>query len=301
MTEKNTDIQTSTAANQKHFFNFAGLMIVIATLVMQTNDLMLFLPEEKLLLPLIGLGIPLVGFYVAAPLALLVFHFVVLLKLKRHFSLVQYTAITKEANLLQDALNNPAKLTSSLFMWVSYYLSPFALFFFIQFRFAPFHSMNMTHYHHMITFVDLAMLLYFWLAPYNLGSVGNKLVRFVAGGACLFVIVNLSITQMHFLSDVSYPEKPASKEVTLATVENLPQSIKETLFPALNLAGLDLSPKDGKTILNLQNRDFRFANFAGADLKRADLRGAKLEFSTLTHADLTGANVTGANLSGVTF
>ncbi len=295
------EIDNSTEDNQKQFFNFAGLMIVIATLVMQTSDLMLFLPEEKLLLPLVGWGIPLVGFYVAAPFALLVFHFLILRKFKKHFSLVQYTPITKEPNLIQDALNNPAKITSSLFIWVFYYLSPFALFFFIQFRFASFHSIDMTRYHHMITFVDLAMLLFFWLTPYKLGTVADKLMRFASGGACLFVIVNLSITQMHFLSDISHPEKPASKEVILSTVDNIPQGVKEALFPALNLAGLDLVEKKGAERLNLQGRDFRFANFAGADLRRADLRNAKLEFSTLTHSNLTGANVTGAKLAGVTF
>ncbi|MFZ4703540.1 MAG: pentapeptide repeat-containing protein, partial [Candidatus Methylumidiphilus sp.] len=77
-------VDNSSEKNRNFFIAYLGLMIYVQAIIFSTSDLQLLLPSQQLKLPLIGIDVPLVGFYFTIPLFVIALHFNFLQNLESH-------------------------------------------------------------------------------------------------------------------------------------------------------------------------------------------------------------------------
>ena len=77
-------VDNSSDKNRNFFIAYLGLLIYVQAIIFSTSDLKLLLPNQELKLPLIDLGVPLVGFYFTIPIFIIALHFNFLHNLESH-------------------------------------------------------------------------------------------------------------------------------------------------------------------------------------------------------------------------
>jgi len=77
-------VKDSTDKNRQFFAIYLGLWVYVLLMVFATTDQMLLVPTQGIKLPLVDVTLPLLGFYIVAPLFLLVIHFNLLQNLESH-------------------------------------------------------------------------------------------------------------------------------------------------------------------------------------------------------------------------
>ena len=77
-------VKSSSEKNRNFFIAFVGLLTYVMVAVISTNDLMLFLPEASLKLPLLAVDVPVLLFFAAAPLFVALLHGDLLFNLVAH-------------------------------------------------------------------------------------------------------------------------------------------------------------------------------------------------------------------------
>ena len=77
-------VDNSSDKNRNFFIAYLGLLIYVQAIIFSTSDLKLLLPNQELKLPLIDLGVPLVGFYFTIPIFVIALHFNFLQNLESH-------------------------------------------------------------------------------------------------------------------------------------------------------------------------------------------------------------------------
>lgn len=77
-------LDKSSKVNRSLGLSFVALMFYILLIIASTTDLMLFLPDEKVNLPIVDVELPLKGFYAVTPFLVLIFHFNLLINLYHH-------------------------------------------------------------------------------------------------------------------------------------------------------------------------------------------------------------------------
>ncbi len=166
-------LETSSSVNRNLGLFFAGFLIYIAITIGGTTDLMLLLPDSTVPLPLLQIELPLIGFYLVAPLLVLTMHLNLLINLLGHSrKLNRWIDATEKPddttlhpfifNYYRTAPpNDPSRLIAGLMVEVVvYYLPMTALLFFLA-RFSDYQSMGMTSWHFGVFFVDALLVLYF--------------------------------------------------------------------------------------------------------------------------------------------
>lgn len=84
-------VKDSSDKNRQFFALYLGLWVYVLLMVFSTTDQMLLVPTQGIKLPLIDVSLPLLGFYVVAPLLLLAIHFNLLQNLEsHHFKLMRW-------------------------------------------------------------------------------------------------------------------------------------------------------------------------------------------------------------------
>jgi len=84
-------VKDSTEKNRQFFVLYVGLLVYVLLMVLGTTDPMLLVPTQGIKLPLIDATLPLIAFYVAAPLFLIALHFNLLQNLEsHHFKLMRW-------------------------------------------------------------------------------------------------------------------------------------------------------------------------------------------------------------------
>jgi hypothetical protein len=181
---------------QTLWFSFLTFMLYLAVATGTTTHRMLFL-ESPLKLPVLNIDLPLLGFYVLAPIIFVVLHFYMLLNLvllartARTFEDASVRAFPDDGEpretfririentlfvqllvggrLEREGLN--AKLLS-LMALITLALAPVALVLMIQIKFLPYHSEWITWLHRSLLALDLALVWTRWLlAPGVLSAV----------------------------------------------------------------------------------------------------------------------------------
>ena len=84
-------VENSSEKNRNFFVAYLGLLIYIQAIIFSTTDLKLLYSADGLKMPFIDLTLPLVGFYVIAPLFIIALHFNFLQNLEsHHYKLMQW-------------------------------------------------------------------------------------------------------------------------------------------------------------------------------------------------------------------
>ncbi len=171
---------------QTLWFSFLTFMVYLAIAAGTTTHRMLFL-ESPLNLPVLNIALPLLGFYILAPVIFVVLHFYMLLNL---------VLLARSAKAFEDALkrafpddgeareNFRMRIENTLFVQllvggrlereginarllslmalITLALAPVALLLFLQIKFLPYHSEWITWLHRGLVALDLALVWTLW-------------------------------------------------------------------------------------------------------------------------------------------
>ena len=195
-------LDVSSEKNRNQFFAFLAFLIYSAIAVGGTTDAML-LRGQQILLPLLNIPIPLMGFYFFLPILVLAFHFNMLFNLLQHrrklFTWREQVAKGlgggehrgDEAdrrkssgrillfpyifNYLGDDKRDDVNQTLVRVFLVFFFLVlPLALLCLIQWRFSTYHSAWMTFWHFFLVGLDVIILSVYWHRVSDERYLGEK-------------------------------------------------------------------------------------------------------------------------------
>jgi uncharacterized protein YjbI with pentapeptide repeats len=333
LAELKSDVAATAADTRTAYFTFLTAGLYLAVTVGATTHQEL-LNGSRVPLPLAGVDLPIVGFYVVAPLVFLILHFNLLLQFrllanKAHrldedidrlrraadrirarrslpaFPFVQMVAGRPESQLVGNLLR--------LAIWLSVVWAPALVLLETLVRFLPYHSWAVTSWHRGLILVELVLLWLLW--P---GSLWHRNDRIRRRGLqrlwTWFWLGQLSILLLACLAFATLPGELL--EQRLASILPAKMVAGERTMPGptwwflerpespfarnlrlheTSLVGeIDAQMKSSR--LDLRKRDLRYAELTGADLRQADLRSARLDGAILSYAYLSGALLSEASL-----
>jgi uncharacterized protein YjbI with pentapeptide repeats len=185
----------SSRHNRNLLVTFMLLLVYVAVTVTATTDRQLLIPGRGVHLPVLGVEIPLFGFFIAAPLFVLALHFDLLHNLYQHsVKLQRWLGSTEGEGEVSGAIQFPFILNFLLLkdgysfykcllrtiVWAMYNALPLLTLLLIQFKFSKYHSWPMTVWHLAAFLTDTVLLGLFWhrsLRPELIGAEYDSLRR----------------------------------------------------------------------------------------------------------------------------
>ena len=167
-------VDSASSEARAAYASFTIFALYFATTVGATSHEGL-LRGSEVTMPGLGVGLPIVGFYVLVPPLFLLFHALLL---------IQLNVLASRVRRLREATSEPGELSGPPFvlsqfllgnirgfllgpmvygaMWVSLILLPIGVLIFVQVRFLPYHSDWVTWWHRILIVVDLGLVWLLW-------------------------------------------------------------------------------------------------------------------------------------------
>ena len=161
---------TSSEKNRNALLSFLAVQLYLFATIGSTTDLQLLLSNSAFNLPLVNIGIPIVGFYIFAPILLLILHFNLLLNLSEHVDILHDWQGEQPSNRRFPYLINiiatyqlSGQSRFKLFITkgvaiLAMVVFPVAILLFFQLRFSDYQSAWITALHTVIMLADLLVL-----------------------------------------------------------------------------------------------------------------------------------------------
>lgn len=176
--ELKASVDSSSDKNRNFLIAFLGAMLYLAVTIGSTTDKDLLMPASLLELPIVGVKVGLIPFYVLAPALLLLFHLNLLYNLLAHrrrlheLETVEHQIGTKPSPYGIHALlfNNYGRMSGTgvddlvarILTSASVVVGPFLLFILFEIRFSDYQSLAITTWHLICVFLDLGIIWLFW-------------------------------------------------------------------------------------------------------------------------------------------
>lgn len=331
---KQTDLKDaldkSSSQNSRLLLLFLLFLVYTLVTVATTTDLQLLIPESKVRLPIVDVELPLFGFYIVAPILIVIFHFNLLFNLLQHSKkLYEWDKNKKDGDrlllypfifnyLVQFKDKNINYYLLRMILWVVIYFSHLAILLLIQLRFSAYHSLLMTFYHSLVIMIDCLLIFIYWHRIAKPELLAKEYDNFKAmrmwhfnrkkwWRSLFFVVILISLSNLIILLLVKQVDtkyltyiKPIIPRLVLMekTLVALPPS--DAIIQRYLAMGKseDDAWADFAKGLNLRGRDLKFAVFINSNLQKADLIEAKLQGAFLLGVQLQGANLSKALLEG---
>ena len=337
--ELEKQVANSSEKNRNFFTATLLVLVYLVIVVIQTSDLDLLI-GHTVHLPLIGIDMPMLAFYLAAPILVVALHFNLLHNIEQHHAklcewrdshknqLVPRTSIypfifdfSTLDNRTTSSKNQKKliKITRLVNQIVIYWVGPITILL-ILWRFTDYQSQGITLWHFFCLSINCTLVISY------LKEIDHKSKNVM--GVMLWFCGFLQTALLLLVANDCLPNA-AIGAPTLSTNFVFPRIIingRDNLL-ALDSQNLrfqfDLSEKteDGKEIsdsrpkntnfhdwfmlhgngIDLSGNSMRFASFVKADLRRAWLKGTKLQNANFLWAQLQGANFRSAQLQRAGF
>lgn len=314
------------------WFYFVTIMITLAALVGSTTHRVLFL-EQPVRVPILGVEVPLLGFYVAAPVLFLVLHFHLLAqmrlmadKIAAYFRRAEQEAVDEPeviprairrldsfplAQLLASRWRGERAVALSLMIWTTFAILPLTLLLFFQLRFLPYQDVWITWLHRGVLILDLAILWWLWplsvVADHRRGRPRRvaTLAASVSSAALVVFSVGIATVPEEWLVDalpVAALRTPLfDGEVDDQTLRPSTPFSRRIVLPNEIL----IPPEDLRAFREDLHKAMdliqRTTVLRGRSLKDAVLVGVDLRRADLSYARLQGARLSGAQIQGASF
>lgn len=162
-------LDISSSNNKGIFLFFVAVQLYIIVTVYSTTDYQLLIPDKRILLPILGVNIPIYVFYVLTPILFCLLHGVVLFSLCQHArKLYQWNKFSRVDKVFEV---NPFLYNYSIFkdnvlkifLWGFYFTIPLICLFIIMWRFANYHFFRITLLHFVTILVDVLTIIIFYM------------------------------------------------------------------------------------------------------------------------------------------
>lgn len=318
------------------WFGFLAYGAFLTVAVAGTTHRMMFL-EEPIALPILSIELDLVGFYVTAPLILVVLHLYLVVKLvllSESFANFD-RQVDRDIKIAGDREQMRKHLNTTIFLqalkhrrkrqfWMTFLLAtllvitlvigPLVALLFTQIRFLPYQSEYLTSWHRLLILLDVAVLAGAYEATLRNGSLGRPVVRrwmvyplaFVFSFASFFAV---SFPDECWPRDREAQDRFCFDETWLARRTLISVDVDDGTFSKTRLmsdwipVSLDLANEDFVDDLKIDNLDKVDATqiLRSRSLVGADLRSTDLRKAVFDEADLGSAVLDGARLKGALF
>ncbi len=332
-------LRESSARLSRSLLTFVLALLYLLITVAATTDLQLLLPDSRVKLPILGVDLPLFGFFIVAPALVLVLHFSFLLHLLHHVEKLKAwdkAASDEQKVLIPSFILNYThslmqlrhhKLMRALQV-VILVLSPLLLLLYMQLCFADYHSVPMTAWHFVVISLDIIVLYVYWVRETPLDFRNRAVISFSKILSGNFKTGIKSLKQIWRETSVTYKlmfvpvicfSTTCLILVTLITCDFFDEH--RWFIPRLEVTGERLvkSPPSDVIIhayltrglsadsawvdhakgIDLRGRDLRFADLSRCNLLNGLLQDVRLNGANLWDAMLNGANLNSAKLNGV--
>ena len=302
-----------------------GAYLLVATGAVKHRDLFL---DASIKLPILGVELPVTGYFIVAPLVLLVFHFYLLLQLERlstktreYYALVRrQVPIESDRRLvgyrlidfpflqyLSGAMERRSAHTNLLPMSISLLtiiLFPQVLLLQFQLVFLPYQGEWITWSHRLCLALDIVLIWFFWLRvrPYPQPERKNVWISGVSiGGASILICFSWLIA--------TFPGETIYRNYAAAVIDGLSSIVfgdkSRTVSHLLFEGEIDSAKGQPRSLFANRiilpgERFFDPQKHANTEIS-VSLRGRTLRGAALQHADLRKADFTGAILQESSF
>jgi uncharacterized protein YjbI with pentapeptide repeats len=280
-------------------------------------------------LPVLGVELPVTGYFLVAPIIYLIFHFYLLLQLEglgekvADYNLVLNGTVAEPADrrmarwrlddfpLLQflagvrERRTGLAGRLQMLISWITIVLFPIVVLLQMQIVFLPYHSAWITWLHRACLIVDLGLIWFFWRTFRRNTEISRRrrVVVTVAEtiGACLILLFSLALAT--FPGEIMYRNWASRAVDAIVSLAARDPNVSASKF----LFEGDVDGVTGQPGSLFANRiilpDERFYDETkkaeiSVSLRGRDLRGAILPRADLSQADFTGATLVEASFLG---
>jgi hypothetical protein len=276
-------------------------------------------------LPLLGVDLPLISFYEAAPPSFVVLHLYVLVQLyllaralrvfdrqlrqarmsagERHIVRTQLDKFAFTQLLIAAPEATSIRWFLVIVVWFSFVVGPITLLLAFQVQFLPYHSVPIADVHRLTLLVDMLLLWLLW--PRILRNTRSEGLarRYHVLWVCALGLASVAILVLStFIFTI--PKEALEKGRSWAGIADFHPVRSNMVIPtsaSLIEPYRDKLSKVDRTV-TLSPRDLRRASLIGVDLRKAymrevDLREADLRSADLSSADLSSTNVSGSNLT----
>ena len=302
--------------------------LLVAVAGVSHKDLLL---GSDIALPLTGVKIGLVRFFVAAPVVLVLVHAALLAQLvllsrktlEFAASIRMLESTDRRSHPLRLELDNfffaqavagpeRSRLVGGLLhgmSWLSIVIMPVALLLLVQVIFLPYHDVAVTWVHRWALIADIVVLalvgVFVWrLETSYFRALLRATLHHPIGFAVTFAVLAGAAASSLLIATIPGEGTEQSAGMVRQTAAGYasPELPLLGLFPRnLDVSDADLmvgrNAAPGEVSVNLRGRDLRFARLDRTDLRQADLTGSDLDGASLAGADLRGAWLGCANLN----
>jgi uncharacterized protein YjbI with pentapeptide repeats len=286
--------------------------------------------EIPIRLPTLSIDMPLVAFFLIAPILFVVFHLYVLLQvvLLARTAAAYNEAIENSVRLASDRARIRQRLANTLFAqilagspferegtlgfmlrvmsWATLVVLPVFVLLVFQYKFLPYHSSSLTWTHRLLATFSLITVLLLW--PIVLD--GQRSISLKHGKAHPSLLIWLGMFFLVSLGALSFPG-----EHYLRIADSCGHTYLSSIFGSqvdrLVVPGEDvidqhklakmtggLASYQGEPMKNFQDRDLSCGIFTGGDFRYSDFRRAKMTGANFERANLGGARLDAAQLRG---
>jgi uncharacterized protein YjbI with pentapeptide repeats len=303
-----------------------GTYLLIATGSVTHRNLFL---NSAIKLPVLGVELPVTGYFVVAPMIFLIFHFYLLLQLEAlSEKVVDYNLVLSEtmragvdrrrarwrlddfpflqflAGVRERRTGIAGKL-QILISWITIVLFPIVVLLQLQIAFLPYHSEPVTWLHRACLIGDLGLIWFFWHS-FRRKSESSRRWRVVVAvvetaGTLLVLIFSLALA--------TFPGEAVYRNVVATTVDKVvsfafrDQAVSASRYffegDVDGVTGQPASLFANRIILPGERfHDETKKTEVSVSLRGRNLRGAILQRSDLSFADFTGAVLVEASFAG---
>jgi hypothetical protein len=300
---------------------FVTLEIYLLIAIGSVTHRDLFL-ETPIKLPLLNVDLPLTGFFVIAPIILLIVHFYVFIQLlalaqKARFfdaELVQQVPLRADRQLIRHRLDTfiilqflcgpkdqregPSGLSLRLIAWLTLVAAPVLIILFAQLTFLPYHGAAVLWSLRVVLMLDIGLIWLFWN---RIRSSDDALIPIIStafwvnlGTILSILIVTFTVTEVTYPGEVLVGSLPKLSIIPSSIGWRSPHEIlfaglpdevrgRSTSFFSDRLVLPDQSFVDAEKIDKLTvSHSFRGRDLTQAVFDRADLRKADFERGPLS-------------------
>jgi uncharacterized protein YjbI with pentapeptide repeats len=321
-TELIKSINDSTKSLNTFTLTFFATCIYVAIAVAAISDEALLFGSE-VHLPLLNVKVPLVHFFILAPLLIGFLHLHLLLQEYFQFRKLErlsprsrvdgvaalFSPGLPASSYLGTGYRSRVQLVLRLLRFGIYQVLPLLLLCWIQVRFLPYHGWRITLCHQVLVLLDICLISYYsrklsllrkvppaqlkWM-PLRIRTVVRSVVLvIVAVFSLLYAVVPGTWLEspektMPFADWLDLKRNLSLRDSTWVREHPVPELLAARNVTRDNLDAVYLELARG---INLARRDLRYADFSNSNLFNADLRGADLSGAILFNTDLRGAKV----------